>query len=157
VGVASSRHCGAAVRWYARWVGGRRRANQGRNTKARAQRDLVLGSARFAEARVLTDIIFNLLFFAVGAFKWAIIASAVISTLLSLNVLDSRNRFVWSIADFLFKVTDPALRPIRAVLPSFNGIDLSPWVALVLLQFVVTPLLTALYVGLRTGVWQPLF
>ncbi len=106
---------------------------------------------------MFTDIVFNLVFFLLGAFTWAIIASAIISTLLSFNVLDSRNRFVWSIADFLYRVTDPAIRPVRAALPNFGGIDLSPWVVLVLLRFVVTPLLSALYVGLKTGIWQPLF
>ncbi len=106
---------------------------------------------------MFTDIVFNLLFFLISAFTWAIIGSAIISTLLAFNVLDSRNRVVWTVADFLFRVTDPALRPIRAALPTFGGVDLSPWVALILLRFVVTPLLAALYTGLKTGIWQPLF
>lgn len=106
---------------------------------------------------MVTEIVFNLLFFLVGAFSWALIAAAVISTLLALNVLDTRNRFVWSINDFLVRVTEPALRPIRRVLPTAGGIDFSPWVALVLLRLVVMPLLQGLYVGIRTGVWQPLF
>ncbi len=89
----------------------------------------------------MVTIIFNLLFLLIRFLSYAIFASAIVSTLLSFNVLDSRNRVVWSIADFLYRVTDPVLRPIRAVLPSFGGVDLSPWLALVLLQVVVAPLL----------------
>ncbi len=106
---------------------------------------------------MLTDILFNLLFAVISFLKWSLILSAVVSLLLSLNVLDRHNRLIWSVADFLFRVTDPMLRPIRRYLPNFNGIDFSPWVALVVLQIVVTPLLGGLYVGIRTGVWQPLF
>ncbi len=106
---------------------------------------------------MLTDIVFQLLFLVIRLLTWAIIIAAVISLLLSFGVLDTRNRFVWNISDFLFRVTDPVLRPIRRVLPQLGGIDFSPWVALILLQVVVTPLLQSLYVGIRTGVWQPLF
>jgi YggT family protein len=101
-------------------------------------------------------IIYQLLYFVVDTFKWAIFLSAVISMLLAFNVLDSRNRIVWMIADFLFRVTDPALRPIRAILPSFGGIDLSPWVAMVLIQYVVEPLLYRIYLCVITGTLQPM-
>jgi YggT family protein len=114
-----------------------------------------LGSGRFAEARVVT-IIFNLLFLLIRFLSYAIFASAIVSTLLSFNVLDSRNRVVWSIADFLYRVTDPVLRPIRAVLPSFGGVDLSPWLALVLLQVVVAPLLFDLEQAIVLGTPEPL-
>ena len=106
---------------------------------------------------MLTDIVFNILSYALMLFKWALILSAIISTLLAFNVLDGRNRIVWSIADFLYRVTEPALRPIRRVLPNFGAVDLSPLVALLLLQFVVSPVLAMLYQGIRFGVWQPLF
>lgn len=57
---------------------------------------------------------------------WAVILAAVVSTLISFGVLDPRNRMVWTIADLLARVTEPALRPIRNVLPNFGGLDLSP-------------------------------
>ncbi len=75
-------------------------------------------------------------------YYYALIAYAIISTLVSFGVLDSRNRIVWSINDFLYKVTDPALRPIRAVLPNFGGVDLSFLVVLLLISYVVIPLIT---------------
>ncbi len=65
---------------------------------------------------------------------WAVILAAIFSMLASFGVLDTRNRVVWSIGDFLYKVTEPALRPIRNVLPSFGTIDLSPLILLLLLQ-----------------------
>ncbi len=106
---------------------------------------------------MITSIIFDLLFTLVRLFFWALILSAIVSTLISFNVLDTRNRMVWTISDFLYRVTEPALRPIRAVLPNFGGVDLSPLVALLLLQLVVTPVLVELHNGLAFGVWQPLF
>ena len=106
---------------------------------------------------MLTSIVFTVLFTLLKLFTWAIILSAIVSTLIAFNVLDTRNRMVWTIADFLYRITEPALRPIRAVLPSLGGVDLSPLVALLLLQLVVAPVLTEVYNGLRYGVWQPLF
>ncbi len=107
--------------------------------------------------RLLTSIVFTVLFTLLKLFTWAIILSAIVSTLIAFNVLDTRNRMVWTIADFLYRITEPAMRPIRAVLPNFGGVDLSPLIVLLLLQLVVAPVLTELFNGLRYGVWQPLF
>lgn len=106
---------------------------------------------------MITQIIFNLLFWALDLYAWALILAAIISTLISFNVLDRRNRLVWQVGDFLYRITEPALRPIRAVLPDLGGVDLSPLIALVLLRMVVNPLLDGLYRGIHYGVWQPLF
>ena len=106
---------------------------------------------------MLTDIFFSLASAAVSFLIWSIFLSAIISLLMGLNVLDQRNRFVWSINDFLFRVTDPVLRPLRRRIPPFNGIDLTPWIALVLLQLVVLRVLEYLHYGIRTGVWPSLF
>ncbi len=65
---------------------------------------------------------------------WAVILAAVFSMLASFGVLDTRNRIVWSIGDFLYRVTEPALRPIRNLLPSLGSIDISPLILLLLLQ-----------------------
>jgi YggT family protein len=97
---------------------------------------------RVREARlIIVQNLFSLLFVLLKLYSWALILSAIVSTLISFGVLDSRNRIVWSIADFLYRVTEPALRPIRAVLPSFGGVDLSPLIALLLIQYVVIPVL----------------
>jgi YggT family protein len=64
----------------------------------------------------------------------ALIANAVISMLISFGVANPRNQFVYSVADFLTRITDPILRPIRRFLPYFGNIDISPIVAILLLQ-----------------------
>jgi YggT family protein len=106
-----------------------------------------------AEAALLT-IVFNLILYVLQLITWAIILGAIVSTLISFNVLDTRNRFVWGIADFLARINDPLLRPIRRRLPTYSGIDFSPLVLLVLIQMVIIPLLHSLYAGLRYGAWS---
>ncbi len=61
---------------------------------------------------------------ALDIYTWIIIASAVFSWLYAFNVVNSRNRFVASIGEFLYKVTEPVLRPIRKILPDLGGIDI---------------------------------
>ena len=65
---------------------------------------------------------------------WAVILMAIFSMLTSFGVLDTRNRIVWMINDFLYRVTEPALRPIRNLLPNFGGIDISPIILILILQ-----------------------
>jgi YggT family protein len=65
---------------------------------------------------------------------WAVILAAVFSMLASFGVLDTRNRIVWTIGDFLYRITEPALRPIRNLLPNLGGIDISPIIVILLLQ-----------------------
>ena len=98
--------------------------------------------------------IFDLLNAVIGLFIWALILGAVFSMLTSFGVLDTRNRLVWSIGDFLFRVTEPVLRPVRNVLPSFGNIDLSPLVVILLLQYIARPLLQTVFVGLVYGRWS---
>jgi YggT family protein len=71
----------------------------------------------------------------IGLYIWLLIASAVLSWLVVFNVVNTRNRGVMVVGDFLYRVTEPALRPIRRVLPSFGGIDISPVVLILLLIF----------------------
>src|ERR1700733_7472628 len=84
---------------------------------------------------------------------WAVILAAVFSMLASFGVLDTRNRIVWTIGDFLYRLTEPALRPIRNFLPSFGGIDLSPLVLLLIIM-AARMLLARIYAGLVTGLWS---
>ena len=81
--------------------------------------------------------LFWLLDTAISLYVWALIISAVLSLLLAFNILDTRNRFVWSVADFFYRVTEPVLRPIRRRLPNLGGVDLSPLVVILLLQFLL--------------------
>jgi YggT family protein len=67
-------------------------------------------------------------------YMWAVILSAVFSILTSFGVLDTRNRIVWTIGDFLYRITEPGLRPIRRMMPNLGGIDISPVILILLLQ-----------------------
>jgi YggT family protein len=99
--------------------------------------------------RVIT-IIFWVLQEVLHLYLWAVILAAVFSMLVSFNVLDTRNRFVWTIGDFLYRLTEPALRPIRNVLPNFGGIDISPLI-LILIIWVLEMLLARLYAAIMYG------
>lgn len=77
----------------------------------------------------------NLISLVIQLYIWVLIASAVISWLVAFNVLNTRNRFVYQVGDVLYRLTEPALRPIRRVLPNLGGVDLSPVVLILLLVF----------------------
>ena len=86
----------------------------------------------------------------IGIYIWVLIAGAVLSWLVAFNVVNTRNRFVYLLGDFLHRITEPALRPIRRMLPSLGGIDLSPMVLILLLLF-LRQVLARLYVAYATG------
>ena len=64
---------------------------------------------------------------------WLLIAAAVLSWLVAFNVVNARNQFVAMVGDFLFRITEPVLRPIRNMLPSLGGIDVSPVVLILII------------------------
>ena len=66
---------------------------------------------------------------------WLLIASAVLSWLIAFNVVNTRNPIVNSIGEFLYRVTEPLLRPIRNVMPNLGGIDVSPVILIIGLLF----------------------
>ena len=74
---------------------------------------------------------------------WLIIAQAILSWLVAFNVVNTSNGFVRGVLQFLDRITEPLLRPIRRVLPDFGGLDLSPMV-LILIIIVIQRLLPAL-------------
>jgi len=85
---------------------------------------------------------------ALDIYWWLIILSAIFSWLYAFNVVNPRNQFVGTIGNFLYKVTEPALRPIRRLLPDLGGIDISPIILLLLIfflrQFIITTVAPAL-------------
>jgi YggT family protein len=64
----------------------------------------------------------------------AIIVMAVLSMLVAFNVVNPRSQFVYTIGDFLTRVTDPVLNPLRRIMPNFGNVDISPLIAILLLQ-----------------------
>ena len=77
---------------------------------------------------------------------WALIISAVMSWLVAFNVINTQNRFVYMVGDFLYRITEPALRPIRRFIPLLGGIDISPIVLILGLVF-LRNLLFEIFIG----------
>lgn len=71
-----------------------------------------------------------------GLYVWILIASAILSWLVAFNVVNTRNRAVYVIGDFLYRVTEPVLAPIRRILPNLGGLDLSPIIVILLIFFI---------------------
>lgn len=86
---------------------------------------------------------------------WAVILAALFSMLAGFGVLDTRNRVVWAIGDFLYRATEPALRPIRNFMPNLGGIDISPLILILLLQ-AARMLLGRLFESFILGSLRPL-
>jgi YggT family protein len=69
-------------------------------------------------------------------YVWILIASAILSWLIAFNVVNTRHPMVATIANFLYQVTEPVLRPIRSILPNLGGIDISPVILIIVLFFI---------------------
>ena len=76
----------------------------------------------------------NLLVSLISIYVWVLIIGVVLSWLIAFNVVNTQNRFVYMVADTINRLTEPALRPIRNLLPNLGGIDISPLVLILLLQ-----------------------
>lgn len=74
----------------------------------------------------------------------AIIADVVLSLLISFDVVNLRNRFVYMVGNALNRITEPLLRPIRRVVPYLGNLDVSPLIAILILQALQIAL-TSLY------------
>jgi YggT family protein len=87
------------------------------------------------EWAVRMHAVLNILLLVIRIYIWLLIAQAILSWLLAFGVVNRYNRGVAVIGDFLYRVTEPALRPIRAFLPNFGGIDISPIILILILYF----------------------
>ena len=85
-----------------------------------------------------------------GLFVLAVIVSAILSWLFAFDVINHRNRFVNQLAYFLDRVTGPVLMPLRKVIPSLGGMDITPIIALILIHGVRVYLLPASHAALLT-------
>jgi len=79
--------------------------------------------------------VLNLILLLIDIYIWLLIAQAILSWLLAFGVVNRYNRGVAVISDFLYRITEPALRPIRSFLPNFGGIDISPIILILVLYF----------------------
>ncbi len=81
--------------------------------------------------RAVLDIVLIVL----DLYIWLLIASAILSWLVAFNVVNTRNQFVSAVGEFLYRITEPVLAPIRSVLPNLGGLDISPIVVILIIMF----------------------
>ncbi len=77
----------------------------------------------------------NLVDTIISIYTWLVIISVILSWLIAFSVINTYNQFIAMLRDFLYRATEPALRPIRRILPDLGGFDLSPVVLILLLVF----------------------
>ena len=80
--------------------------------------------------------IFVLLDSIITIYLWIIIINAILSWLVAFNVLNTQNRFVFSILEFSYKLTDPPLNYIRRFIPNLGAVDISPVILILILWFI---------------------
>jgi YggT family protein len=66
-------------------------------------------------------------------YVWLLIASAILSWLIAFNVVNTRNQFVAGVAEFLYRITEPVLAPIRSFMPNLGGLDISPIILILII------------------------
>ncbi len=83
------------------------------------------------------DVLFvpllRLLANAIDLYVWIVVIGVILSWLAAFNVVNTSNRFIYLVADFIHRITEPALRPIRNFLPNLGGFDVSPVVLILIL------------------------
>tara|TARA_B100000941_G_C28485782_1_gene544887 strand:+ start:498 stop:788 length:291 start_codon:yes stop_codon:yes gene_type:complete len=80
--------------------------------------------------------IFYLVLQILKLYSYVVIANVLISWLIAFNILNTQNRFVYSILELTYKLTDPILNKIRQFLPNLGSLDISPIILLLLIWFV---------------------
>jgi YggT family protein len=82
--------------------------------------------------RAVLDIVIIVL----DLYVWLLIASAILSWLIAFNVVNTRNAFVAAVAEFLYRITEPLLAPIRSFMPNLGGLDISPIILILIIMFI---------------------
>src|SRR4051812_22504430 len=91
--------------------------------------------------RAVLDIVLIIL----DLYVWLLIASAILSWLIAFNVVNTRNQFVSAIAEFLYRITEPVLAPIRSIMPNLGGLDISPIIVILLIMFIERVIMYYIY------------
>jgi YggT family protein len=80
--------------------------------------------------------VLDILLIVLDLYIWLLIASAILSWLIAFNVVNTRNQLVAAVAEFLYRITEPLLAPIRSFMPNFGGLDISPIILIILIIFI---------------------
>ena len=81
-------------------------------------------------------------------YSYIVIANVILSWLVALNIINTGNRFVYSVLDFTYRMTEPFLNRIRALLPNFGAFDISPvilltliWIMQMCMEYYIRPII----------------
>ena len=99
---------------------------------------------------IIIDPLIRVAIIAVDLYIWIIIIGAIMSWLVAFNIINTTNQFVYMVIDFIYRISETALRPIRRVIPNFGSVDISPIIlilGLIFLQMVLGNLHRALLTG----------
>ena len=91
--------------------------------------------------RAVLDIVLMVL----DLYVWLLIASAILSWLIAFNVVNTRNQFVAAVSEFLYRITEPLLAPIRRIMPNFGGLDISPIILILIIMFLQRVIIYYIY------------
>jgi YggT family protein len=91
--------------------------------------------------RAILDIVLIVL----DLYVWLLIASAILSWLIAINLVNTRNQFVAAVAEFLYRINEPALAPIRRFMPNLGGLDISPIILILLIMLIQRVILYYIY------------
>ena len=80
--------------------------------------------------------IFYLILQILKLYSYVVIINVIVSWLIAFNILNTQNRFVYSILEFSYRLTDPILNKIRRFLPNLGSLDISPIILLLLIWFI---------------------
>ncbi|MEQ8355016.1 MAG: YggT family protein [Kiloniellaceae bacterium] len=97
---------------------------------------------------IILGPLIEILIFALTIYIYMVIGSAILSWLVHFGVINTRNQFVSMLGEFLWRITEPALRPIRRFMPNLGGIDISPIILILIIYFlqkVLANILVSLY------------
>jgi YggT family protein len=90
-------------------------------------------SAQLPNGQTLMRAVLDIILLVLQIYIWLLIAAAVLSWLIAFNVVNTRNQVVAMLGEFLFRITEPVLRPIRSMLPNLGGLDVSPVILILLI------------------------
>jgi YggT family protein len=91
--------------------------------------------------RALLDVILV----ALQIYIWIVIAAAILSWLIAFNVVNTRNPAVAAVGEFLYRITEPVLRPIRNFMPNLGGIDISPIILFLIILLIERVIIYYIY------------
>jgi len=81
----------------------------------------------------------------IDIYMWIVIVGIVLSWLVAFNIVNTQNKFVYMVGDFLHRITEPLLQPIRRILPDLGGIDITPVFAIIAIILVRDGLLPTIF------------